>query len=180
MEIWKDVIKYEGYYQVSNYGNVKSLSREIKRPKKIGSFIQKERILKPCKCKGGYESVTLVIDTKKKKHLVHRLVAIAFIENPIDYKYVNHIDAIRDNNKVENLEWCSQSQNKKHSYNLGLSKKKGVNHHLTKFTNQDIVDIRNKYENKKMLQKEIAEEYGVNKATIWNIVNYKTWNYNLT
>ena len=179
MEIWKDIKDYEGRYQVSNLGRVKSLERVIKRPKKVGCFVQKERILKPSKCKGGYMGVTLVIDKKKKRHLVHRLVAIAFIKNPNSLKYVNHIDAKRDNNKAKNLEWCTQSENKKHSYNLGLSNKKGTNHHLSKFTESDIIDIRRKYEQEGLLQKTIAKEYNVSKATIWHIVNYKTWNYDI-
>ena len=177
MEKWKSIKDYEGIYEISNLGNIKSLQRLIERPKEVGSFTQSERILKPSKCLGGYNGVTLVINTKKKRHLVHRLVAAAFLNNKFNHKYVNHIDGNRHNNNVNNLEWCTQSHNKKHSYNLGLSDKKGTNHHLTKFKEQDIIDIRSKYENEGMLQKEISKIYNVNKSTIWHIVNYKTWNY---
>lgn len=177
MEIWKDIKGYENYYQISNFGNVKSLERIIIRPKKVGSFMQKERILSNNIDKSGYSSVLLVKETVKKKMLVHRLVAKAFIRNKDNHKYVNHIDANRSNNLQINLEWCTQSENKKHSYNLGLSDKKGEKHHLAKFKEKDIIDIRNKYDTGNFTQKEISETYNVSKSTIWHIVNYKTWNY---
>ena len=95
-EIWKDIKGYENY-QVSNYGRV--------RNKKTN------RILKQHIQRGGYYKVSLYLDGKQNYYLVHRLVAIAFIPNPNNYKYVNHKNEIKTDNRVENLEWCSFEYN---------------------------------------------------------------------
>ena len=101
-EIWKDIAGYEGLYQVSNMGRVKSLNY-----KGTG----KERILKGSKASNGYLQVLLYKDGKRKWYRIHRLVATAFCENPMGYTDVNHIDQDKTNNKVENLEFCSRSYN---------------------------------------------------------------------
>lgn len=101
-EIWKDIKGYEGLYQVSNLGNVKSLN--------YGRTC-KERILIPCKKPNGYLNVELSKNCICKKFYVHRLVAKAFIENPDNLPQVNHIDENKLNNRVDNLEWCSYEYN---------------------------------------------------------------------
>lgn len=98
-EIWKDIIGYEGLYQVSNFGRVKSF--------KFG----KERILKPGTNKYGYLIVILCKNGKVKHFYVHRLVAEAFIPNPHNYPCVNHKDECKTNNNVNNLEWCTYTYN---------------------------------------------------------------------
>lgn len=115
-EIWKDVPGYEGYYQVSNLGNVKSLMRP-------GAW--RERILIPCEYKEkGYLYVNLnKPGSKPKKHKIHRLVAKAFLENSFNYPEVNHKDGDKKNNTVSNLEWCTGIYNKRHLvYSLGISR----------------------------------------------------------
>lgn len=128
MEIWKDIKGYEGYYQISNLGRVKSLERVDCIGRKV-----KERILKYKVNKYGYYGVGLNINGHEKHIKVHRLVANAFIKNEIKKKEVNHIDGVKSNNNVSNLEWCNRSENIKHSYLKGLrfSKKKG-NHSLAR------------------------------------------------
>lgn len=108
-EIWKDVVGYEGYYQVSNLGRVKSLSRHCI----VGwaDFMSKEKILKQSVNNGGYKYVWLHKDGYKKIFKIHRLVAIAFLENPHNYRCINHKDENRQNNVVDNLEWCNHSYN---------------------------------------------------------------------
>ena len=101
-EIWKDIEGYEGLYQISNMGRVKSLNY---------NNTGKEGILKTGKTAKGYLQVTLCKDGKKKGYRIHRLVATAFCENPMGYTDVNHIDQDKTNNKVENLEFCSRSYN---------------------------------------------------------------------
>lgn len=106
MEIWKDIDGYEGDYMVSNWGNVKSLER-------LDSLghLRKERILKPLKNTKGYLFVVLCKDGKMKTFKAHRLVAEAFLDNPDNLPQVNHKNEIKDDNRVENLEWCSAKYN---------------------------------------------------------------------
>lgn len=102
MEIWKDVEGYEGLYQVSSEGRVKSLGNNKTR---------KEKILKNCKDKDGYLYVLLCKEGKKKYFTIHRLVAKAFLSNPNNLLEVNHKDENKQNNCVENLEWCDCKYN---------------------------------------------------------------------
>lgn len=105
-EIWKDIQGYEGLYQVSNLGRVKSLGRSGK-----GCSLE-DRVLKPMINDDGYELVNLKSSNHIAKwHSVHRLVAIHFIPNPNDYKEINHKDEIKNNNTVSNLEWCTRKYN---------------------------------------------------------------------
>ena len=99
MEIFKEIEGYEGLYQISNLGNVKSL--------KFG----KERTLKPAKDKGGYLYVGLCKEGKRKNHYIHRLVARAFLPNPNNYPIINHKNEIKTDNRVENLEFCDAKYN---------------------------------------------------------------------
>ena len=110
MEIWKDIIGYEGLYQVSNKGRVKSLQRFV-IGKGNGLYPIAERILKFKPRKDNYKVVDLFKNSKSKSYKVHRLVAIAFIPNPNNYPMVLHIDHNRENNNIENLEWGTQSEN---------------------------------------------------------------------
>lgn len=110
MEIWKDIEGYENEYQISNLGNVRSLTKKV--CSKNGSFaIKKGHIKKQTKRKKGYLCVTLSSKGKAKVIEVQRLVAKAFIPNPNNYPCVNHLDENKENNRVENLEWCSYEQN---------------------------------------------------------------------
>lgn len=123
-EVWKDVKGYEGYYQVSNLGNIKSLERIIENSgTRTGYYKIKERILKPRenKNRNGYYELSLRKDGKEKRFKVHRLVACAFIENPYNKPEVNHIDGNKSNNCVSNLEWTTSKENKEHAWNIGLN-----------------------------------------------------------
>lgn len=104
-EIWKDIPGYESLYQISNLGNVKSFrqSAKLKKPQ--------EYLLKPSLNNSGYGNVTLYKNASKRKFLVHKLVAEAFIPNENNYPCVNHIDENKTNNQVDNLEWCTYAYN---------------------------------------------------------------------
>lgn len=111
-EIWKDIKGYEGLYQVSNLGRVKSLK---KWDVNIREYVDTEYILSPSSNGKGYLIVGLRKGTTRKNHYVHRLVASAFVEKPEGCNYVNHIDFDTQNNIATNLEWCTQKDNIHHS-----------------------------------------------------------------
>ena len=124
MELWKDIIGYEGYYQISNLGNVRSVDRFD------GVHDRQGAIMKPALKRNGYLQVGLRKHSERKWFSVHRLVAIHFIENPDKKPQVNHIDGNKLNNTIENLEWVTEKENQNHAARLGLRDNipKGKNH----------------------------------------------------
>ena len=111
MEEWRDIKGFEGYYQISNMGRVKILKRTVWNSGRGYYVTVPEKIRKAKKNNGGYLLVQLSKDGKRKYCLMHRLVAQAFLKNPMGYTEVNHIDENKENNCAENLEWCSRSYN---------------------------------------------------------------------
>ena len=109
-EEWRPIKGYEGLYEVSNFGRVKSLSRKVRAGKNKIRTVN-ERILKPYKSKFGYLVVKSSPKNGSKHFAIHRIVAQAFIPNPNNYPDVNHKDERKDNNIVSNLEWCNHSYN---------------------------------------------------------------------
>lgn len=119
LETWKDVVGYEGYYKVSNWGRVMSVERKVWNGK--GYKTESSRILKQAYNQKGYPIVYLSKESKQKTVTVHRLVALAFIPNPLDKPQVNHIDGDKTNNLVDNLEWCTNEENQIHAVKHGLN-----------------------------------------------------------
>lgn len=115
-EIWKDIKNYEGLYKISNLGRVKSL------PKYAGRSYRKEKILKTYLDKNGYVKVILCKNNKTRFLSIHRLLAEAFIPNPNDYPQINHKDENKQNNSLNNLEWCTC----KYNINYGTRTKRDV------------------------------------------------------
>ena len=109
MEKWKEIAGTDGRYEISTQGRIKSNITG--------------RILKTYVNSAGYILATFPVDGVKKRRQVHRLVADAFIPNPDGKPFINHIDANRTNNHIENLEWCTGSENARHSFKLGISKR---------------------------------------------------------
>ncbi len=108
-EVWKDVLGYEGLYQVSNKGNVRSVARKNSIGRKCGG-----RMLKPIPHTNGYPQVSLYKNGIAKTKKIHRLVVEAFIPNPNNLPEVNHLDEVKDNNELSNLEWCTREYNNNH------------------------------------------------------------------
>ncbi|EAO7509457.1 endodeoxyribonuclease [Salmonella enterica] len=163
----KDIAGYEGKYAVTTDGRVYSHSRVDD-----GGKLRKGRWLKANVDGYGYLQVSLYSEGVAKKLKVHRLVAEAFIDNPQSCAQVNHIDGIKANNDVSNLEWVTAQKNILHAFSNGLMSANGENNGRAKLTMDQVKEIR---DCKSMTQTGIAKKYGVSTPTISCIVNNKTW-----
>lgn len=125
-EVWKELSGFEGLYQISNMGRINALERKWKI-RNGGIFTKKEKILKGVKQKTGYLFVCLYKDGVKYQFLIHRLVAMTFIDNIQNLPEVNHKNGIKTDNRASELEWSSKSENLKHAFKIGLKRaKKGA------------------------------------------------------
>lgn len=129
------------------------------------------RKLKHSLNKNGYHCVCLTINGKNMEFLIHRLVAIKYISNPNNLPQVNHIDGNKNNNSIDNLEWCTSQYNVDHAINMGLRGSIGVKNGRAKLTEEDIKYIRNSKER----QIDLANIFNVTQPTISHIKNNKRW-----
>ena len=113
-EIWKPISGYEGKYEVSSFGRVRSVDHQRAVVPKDTVCTIKGRILKPAKTSSGYMGVTLCKDGRRITESVHRLVAMAFVPGYFDGAHVNHIDENKENNRADNLEWVTPTENNRH------------------------------------------------------------------
>lgn len=163
-EIWKPVKGYEGLYEVSNYGKIKSLRRWS------GSCYKKETELSTKRLsKDGYVRIALSKDNKKHETKMHRIVAEHFIENLNNKQTVNHIDGNKLNNRVDNLEWADRHEQLVHAYSLGLKKSiRGTDNNQSKLTKEDVEYIRENYKRQSTEFGTVAlsKKYGVSNRVI--------------
>ena len=174
-EIWEDIKGYEGLYKVSNMGRLKRLHRKIVTKFNVTRILP-EKIRFQYLNNKGYLMISLTKNKVMRTHSVHQLVAIAFIPNPENKKTINHINGIKIDNKIGNIEWATQRENVKHAYDTGLKKcMKGSKNHSAKLTGTDVKQIR------KLLahntQRELARVFKVSDTTISFIANNKSWKY---
>jgi hypothetical protein len=160
MEQWKDVKGYEGIYQVSNEGRVKSIG------------YSKERILKPINL-NGYLIVNLYKDKINKQYYIHRLVCLNFLDNPENKKEVNHINGLKTNNRLENLEWVTPKENTIHAVDTGLKDDRGSKHSKSKLTEKEVLEIRSS----NLTLKELGKNYEVSFSIISRIKRRKMWKH---
>lgn len=172
MEIWKDIVGYEGFYQVSNLGKIKGLDRFVSSSHNCKRLV-KGKIIKPT-IRVCYHKVCLSKPNQIWQVSVHRLVALHFIENPENKPQVNHKNGIKTDNRVDNLEWCTTFENRQHAFDTGLQKAiKGEKHYISKLTEKDVLDIRKS----SLLQRELSLIYGVHRVCISQVKLRKTWKH---
>lgn len=182
MERWRPVKGYEGVFEVSNMGNIRSFTRIVKRSGNRGDLTVKGRLMRTpiSKHYGGYKAVCFnYYDDDGKRRvthkLVHRIVAEAFIPNPENKPEVNHIDGNKLNCCVENLEWVTRKENARHAQDTGLYvQMKGEKHGKHKLTESDVLAIR-KLISDGVVMRVIAEQFNVAIGTIANIKHKRNW-----
>ena len=176
-EIWKDVVGYVGYYEVSNKGNVRSVSRKVNNFK--GESAKRKGVnMAFVTTKAGYKRVSLRMLGTKRTFRVHRLVAEAFLPNPHQLAEVNHLNGIKDDNRLENLEWVDRRRNIDHAKEHNLfNSPKGSNHHKATITEDTVRAMRKLYAEGNHTQKQISEEFSVHLSKAKHILAGRTWKH---
>jgi hypothetical protein len=176
MEIWKDVVGYEGLYQVSNLGRIKSLEKKRigLKDQKIRTY--KELILKQKMNIYGYFEVSLYSNNVSKHFKSHRIICEAFLPNLENKRQVNHKNGIKSDNRLENLEWATSSENTKHSFDNGFQKPaSGEKNGHSILTEKDVLMIRSG--ELKMTQRQMALFFNVKPSTINCIIKRRNWKH---
>ena len=185
METWKKIEGFEDWYSISSYGRLKTTNWRNAR---------KTRIIKTC---GEYPQTMIKSKCGKYRTVkIHRLVANTFIPNPENKPQINHINGIKNDNRVDNLEWCTNSENIQHAYANGLMKitqetidkcnatkdknnshARGEKNAFSMLTDEKVLEIRAKFKPRVYTRKMLAKEYGVKEATIKDVVLRKSWRH---
>lgn len=172
-EIWKPIPGYEGYYEISNLGRVKSLP--VPKPTRNGGFfLTKEAIKKPYPQADGYLQIGLSKQGKKKSYLLHRLVGLAFIPGDTSLE-INHKDFNRQNCRADNLEWATRLDNVDYSFRNGRYSGKYERGVKTKLKTSDVIEIRCLAG--LVTQPKLAERYGVSVSAIGCIIRRIAWKH---
>lgn len=173
-EIFKDIKGYEGLYQISNLGKVKRIPRNIVN--KNGYSLLKEMFLTPYVDDVGYFRIGLKLNSKTTHRRIHRLIATTFIPNPENKPQVNHINGIKTDNRLENLEWVTSLENTNHAIKAGLIKRNGENNASSKLIEIQVLDIKERLK-KGETGSSIAKIYNVHASTISLIKRNIKWNH---
>ena len=167
-EKWKAIPETDGYYEISNFGRMRSW--------KNGKWGKRDtpKILKLGYCRRGYKRQAINHDGDKRNYSIHRLVALAFIDNPESKYQVNHIDGDKTNNHIENLEWVTNQENMDHAHANDMFNYKTGDQNPASVLNKNIAEsIRNFYSKSNITQSQIADAYLVSQKTISDIINCK-------
>ncbi len=173
VEEWKDIEGFEGYYQVSNYGRVKSFRKATRYGAK------NEYILKNAVANHGYCQVTLYTPSKREKHTVHRLVAKAFVPNPYNLPQINHKDENVLNNRADNLEWCTPKYNNSYGtarFRMAITKGQMIDQFLPNgqfIARYACLSIASKFSgvSKRVIAAQCRGEYQVSYNYLWKYVD---------
>lgn len=173
---WKPLINYENSYEISNFGEIRGIDRISGKRKGI----IKGKLLKQTINHKGYLEVRLTKNSKSIYKIVHRLVALNFIHNPLNLPQVNHIDGIKTNNFVNNLEWVNNSQNQLHAYKTGLQpSRKGENNNNASISNEEVTNIKELYNSGQSIR-DISINIDIPLGKIRSIIYKRSWKSNTT
>lgn len=176
VEIWKDVVGLEGLYMVSNLGNMKTLPRQTYHNLTNKIITRKEKPMRNNSTNtNGYLQVLLTKDGVKIPSRVHRLVADAFIPNPENKRCVNHKNGIKTDNRVENLEWVTSSENARHAVQTGLKKRGHERKDAAIHSAETVNEIRQVYKSGTISQRKLAAQFGISKSSIQLLLANKTY-----
>lgn len=177
MERWEDIPEFEGCYQISNYGNVKRLSRLVHRKGLHSTQIKEISSIKFSINRNGYCYYRLNVNNKKTMIFPQRLVAKLFVPNPENKPEVNHIDGNKLNNNYSNLEWMTRKENMAHAFKNKLHDLNGEKSYRAKLKNEDVVHIRELFSSKTKNQSELGRQYGMSAQGIRDVILRKTWKH---
>jgi hypothetical protein len=178
-EIWKslkDIVKFGDNYEISNLGKVRSIDRMVNSIS--GGRTVKGVEIKFWYDKDNYSRVTLQLNGSKKHYGVHRLVALAFIDNIENKPTVNHKDGNKSNNEYLNLEWSTHKEQINHADDNSFRiMPKGESCYASKLTEENVIEIFELYKHKKHSQRKLAEMYNVSQGAIQGIIHKKSWKH---
>lgn len=175
-EIWKDVVGCEGFYMISNMARVKSTYKKSANKITI-KVLYKDSVVKQYLSTWGYPIVNLSTDVMRGQKSVHRMMAIAFIPNPDNKPCVNHINGIKTDNRIENLEWVTYKENTKHAIRIGLCKI-GQDRTQSKLTDEKVLAIKRLFRlNPSTNKRAISRKLNLSQNAISNIYHGKSWTH---
>lgn len=176
-EIWRNIEGYEGRYQISNQGRVKSFNRYVRNNRDGRKRFVKGRILANYIDRDNYLIIKLFKCNKGLNHKIHRLVLTTFNRKPRSKEQGNHKDGNKQNNFILNLEWCSNKENCLHKIHVLGKHTKGEKHGNSKLTNIEVQEIKMLLKEDNTSQRSIATRYNVHFSIISSIKNNKTWKH---
>lgn len=172
IEEWFDIPNFEGIYQVTRSGKIKKIGKKSK----YKDLIYPDKMMKHNTHTNKYKYITFMVDGVKKYYSIHRLLASIFIANPENKPQVNHINGIKDDNRLENLEWVTLSGNMQHAAKNGLLKpKRGESNYGARLCEDDVRSIRRMSDVHGIPITHIAKMYDMGSTIIWMIVKRRKW-----